>query len=228
MNLFLNNKYTRIYFQLMNTNQNGSVNEYYENHHVIPLSLGGDDNTKNIVRLTARQHFIAHLLLTKMTVGLHKMKMSYAFSFMLTKNSKLRKRHLCASRWYEYSRQILSETQKGRKFSEDTKSKMKLAAHKKYLNADMRRLVSTWTKNPSQATRNKIANAARNRSEESLEKMRLAKSKPCSIDDGITIFSSKKKLAEVYGWGKNGTGSKNFKYIDKSEHSSLLFAEGVI
>lgn len=36
-----------------------------ERHHVIPVCLGGTDDVSNIVNLTAREHFIAHMLLHK-------------------------------------------------------------------------------------------------------------------------------------------------------------------
>ena len=41
------------------------VDEYCENHHIIPKCLGGDNSPENMVRLTAREHFIAHQLLYK-------------------------------------------------------------------------------------------------------------------------------------------------------------------
>lgn len=40
-------------------------NEYTENHHIVPKSLGGTDDDSNMKRLTARQHFIAHWMLWK-------------------------------------------------------------------------------------------------------------------------------------------------------------------
>lgn len=36
----------------------------YENHHIIPRACGGLDNKENIVCLTIREHYIAHLLLS--------------------------------------------------------------------------------------------------------------------------------------------------------------------
>lgn len=39
------------------------INSYYENHHIIPKSEGGLDDKNNIVKLTAREHFLAHWLL---------------------------------------------------------------------------------------------------------------------------------------------------------------------
>lgn len=43
-----------------------SSSTYYENHHIIPKCLGGCNNAKNLVPLTGREHYIAHLLLWKM------------------------------------------------------------------------------------------------------------------------------------------------------------------
>ncbi len=39
---------------------------YYEQHHIIPKSLGGSNKKENLVLLTAREHFICHLLLIRM------------------------------------------------------------------------------------------------------------------------------------------------------------------
>ena len=38
---------------------------YYEIHHILPKCMGGTDNCDNLVMLTAKEHFISHLLLTK-------------------------------------------------------------------------------------------------------------------------------------------------------------------
>lgn len=38
---------------------------YYERHHIIPSCMGGLDTPDNLVLLTAREHYISHLLLHK-------------------------------------------------------------------------------------------------------------------------------------------------------------------
>ena len=35
---------------------------YYEKHHINPKWLGGNDTKDNLILLTAKEHFIAHLL----------------------------------------------------------------------------------------------------------------------------------------------------------------------
>lgn len=47
---------------------------YCEVHHIVPRCLGGTDDPSNLIRLSARQHFVAHLLLAKAHGG----KMIYA------------------------------------------------------------------------------------------------------------------------------------------------------
>ena len=37
--------------------------EYFEFHHIVPKSIGGDDSPDNVVPLTAREHVLAHLTL---------------------------------------------------------------------------------------------------------------------------------------------------------------------
>ena len=68
--------YKKIYFQIIKNRINNPASlplpedelgyVYSEIHHIIPRSFGGSDNPNNLVRLTAREHFIVHFLLYKM------------------------------------------------------------------------------------------------------------------------------------------------------------------
>jgi hypothetical protein len=91
--IFINNKYTAIYFRIIDRAKiRNSIVGYTENHHIIPRSLGGSDGNDNLVRLSAREHFICHWLLIKMIDGDSAYKMVKAFSMMRTSNS-LQKRY---------------------------------------------------------------------------------------------------------------------------------------
>jgi hypothetical protein len=51
----------------------------FETHHIIPRSLQGQNSPDNLVKLSYREHFIAHLLLTKMCFEKeHEIKMCWA------------------------------------------------------------------------------------------------------------------------------------------------------
>lgn len=57
--------------------------QYYEIHHIIPRCLGGLDNDDNLIKLTAKEHYIAHMLLAKIYSGTqYGYKLASAFNYM--------------------------------------------------------------------------------------------------------------------------------------------------
>ena len=117
--MFNNTKYTKIYNNIIDKAKNRILFGYKERHHVLPQSMGGNNKKENLVYLTAREHFVCHWLLVKMTSGSDKAKMLYALNMMRVKND-LQDRYSTniTSRVYEKYRQELSEviskTNKGR------------------------------------------------------------------------------------------------------------------
>lgn len=74
--------YQKIYNKLVSNKRDRSkTNGIYESHHIKPRSLGGSNSKTNLVLLTPREHFIAHLLLSKIYGG----KMTYALYIMSSK-----------------------------------------------------------------------------------------------------------------------------------------------
>lgn len=72
-------KYHRWYDQLIDRARSREIPSCYtEVHHIVPRSLGGSDAPENLVRLTYREHFIAHWLLTKLQRGGNLRKMQRA------------------------------------------------------------------------------------------------------------------------------------------------------
>jgi hypothetical protein len=61
--------YLKIYDQLINYARRNPPQGYSESHHIIPRCIGGCDEQTNLIRLSARQHFVAHLLLAKIHGG---------------------------------------------------------------------------------------------------------------------------------------------------------------
>ena len=84
--MFIDNKYYAWYKQLV-ASKNRVLDCYTEKHHIIPRCMGGDDSVENLVVLTAREHYIAHLLLTKCTSSVYKQKMSYALWNMVNRDN---------------------------------------------------------------------------------------------------------------------------------------------
>lgn len=101
--------YQKIYDAICQKRQADPAAGYGEVHHILPRSLGGSDDRSNLVKLTAREHFICHLLLVK----IHQNSASYykmvkAF-FMMSVSSENQQRHL-SSRNYEKLRKAFSES----------------------------------------------------------------------------------------------------------------------
>jgi len=95
--------YKKIYFAIIKNRRENPLDthSYGEEHHIIPRSFRGDNNKSNLVRLTAREHFVVHFLLYKMYKHRSQVlfpsskveaeryrKMSYAFNLMIRVKSK--------------------------------------------------------------------------------------------------------------------------------------------
>ena len=111
---------------------------YYENHHILPKCLGGNDEDDNLVLLTAKEHFVAHKLLTYIYKG--NRKVANAFNLMTFMNKR---KYGVTSRDYAYARELFiltpvsKETRQKRKKpkSQEHKEKLRQASikwHKEY------------------------------------------------------------------------------------------------
>lgn len=110
-NLFYDNWKTRAYFNIIEKALERGHGD--TSHHVMPLSLGGPNKKHNLVRLTHREHYVVHFLLTKMCKNKHHTyKMASAFWRM--NNSHLKDKQKITSNVYEIARKTFSESQKGR------------------------------------------------------------------------------------------------------------------
>lgn len=125
--IFIDNKYTTTYLNLINKAQLRNITSkaqakqaigYSERHHIIPRSLGGDDSLENLVFLTAKEHFICHLLLPKMLSGCAKSKMVHALWCIINQESSKQYRYKINSRLYDQIKQenskLLSEARLGK------------------------------------------------------------------------------------------------------------------
>jgi hypothetical protein len=109
--IFIQNKYTRWYNNIITNAQARTLpkDTYIERHHIIPRSLGGNNEQSNLVKLTAREHFVCHLLLTKMTIGRMRYKMSKALTMIMSiRRVGDRTNYSITSRWYEHTRKLAS------------------------------------------------------------------------------------------------------------------------
>jgi len=102
--MFTKNKYTKYYYNIIeNAKKRDSGDEI---HHIVPRCIGGNDSIDNLVKLTYREHYIVHGLLTKMHSS---KKLIDAYWAMSNQN----KNRYYRSRLYESARRQYSEAISG-------------------------------------------------------------------------------------------------------------------
>lgn len=108
--MFINNKYQKWYYEIVKNaiHRTINVNTYYETHHIIPRCLGGNNSKSNLVKLTAKEHFVCHRLLVYMVDSINNQyKMKNAVSkFMQSRSYQFR---VLNSRQYQICREYSSE-----------------------------------------------------------------------------------------------------------------------
>jgi hypothetical protein len=117
----LTNKYSRWYFSIIDQAKREPRSDG-EVHHIIPRSLGGSNCITNLVKLSFREHFLCHLLLTKMTEGEDRTKMAYALKFMTAKSAR-QNRYICTSRSFEIVKKLFAEARRNTIHREESKAK---------------------------------------------------------------------------------------------------------
>jgi len=74
--------YNNIISKAKNENREKHKFIYYEEHHIMPKSMGGDNSEKNLVLLTGREHFLCHFMMTKFVDEKYRLKAYMAFNCM--------------------------------------------------------------------------------------------------------------------------------------------------
>lgn len=122
--------YERVYYALINraireTHIGKRVKNYscyYEYHHIIPKSLGGGDCDSNLVMLTAKEHYVCHLLLTKKfnpgTMEFAKMLCAFKCMCVSYKHSRMIKNARQFKLYREHFSSVMSILQSGDKNSQ--------------------------------------------------------------------------------------------------------------
>lgn len=159
---------------------------YFEEHHIIPKCLGGTNDSENLVKLFPEEHYVAHQLLVK--IHPKEYKLLYALIIMTGEKEFVSRNNKA----YAWIKKRLSESKKGKQYSEESKLKMSESAKK-------RKPMSKETRQKMSASR--LGKKKGPMSEEQKEKIRITKANnprpawnkgiPCSEE-------TKQKLREYY------------------------------
>lgn len=124
--------YQKIYNNIIQYRKNNKPLGYIEKHHIFPKCLGGLNTSENIVELTAKEHFICHLLLTK--IYHNNTKLLWAFNGM--RRNPYQKRYINSKLYelykgkYQHSDETKNKIRNyniGKKLTEEHKKKISIS-----------------------------------------------------------------------------------------------------
>jgi len=178
-------------------------NVYTENHHIIHKSLGGSDEDENLIILTAREHYIAHLMLWKV----YGKQMTQAF-YMMCGFTKYKNK--LTSKQYE-------QLKKEMKHTEETKKKIGKA--NKGRKIKIKQSVETRRKRAE-------SNRGQKRSDETRKKMSITQKGKNNANYGNTHnIETKRKMSKSHK--ENPSKSKGMKDKKHSEETKRKISEKV-
>ena len=160
----------------------GKPEGYAERHHVVPRSLGGSNEPDNLVWLTAREHFVAHVLLANIHGGSQWFSvLMFAAGEKRTVNSRLyeaaKKRHAI---WMseQYAGRTLTEGRRaaisaGLKGNTNTKGSALSFSHRTAIAESMRGNTNNAGRKARAETRAKMAAARQGRGHSEETKARI-------------------------------------------------------
>jgi hypothetical protein len=153
---------------------------YYENHHILPKCLNGDDSKNNLVLLTPKEHYVCHKLL----ICMYKNNISLIYAFFMMSHFK-KYGNFITLRDYANIRNLISLTP----ITEEKRKNLKLGIKKrKPISEETRRKMSEARKGKASVTKGKSF------SEETKKKMSASQFKrlPPSKETREKIRNSKK------------------------------------
>lgn len=138
--------YKKIYYQIVDRAKNRKLDEYKETHHIIPKCIGGSNKAENLVELTAKEHFLCHMLLCEIYPD--EKKLTHAFWLMVIgrqKTKKVVKQYKVSSRAYERARIAYIKSRKGSNISDKHKSNISKKNSKKVYQFDLKgKFIKEW------------------------------------------------------------------------------------
>ncbi len=221
--MFLSNKYTKWYNQIvaraLKRGLTKKSDTYIEMHHIVPRSMGGGNKKENLVSLTAREHFICHWLLVKMTTGKGKASMVYALNFMHTGRGDHMPRYITkiSSKVYAVYRaefiKIHIASRTGKKQSAETIAK-RVASFKeafKTMDPAVKKKISDAV---SESNKNRVytdeMRAARSRAFKGVKKSDQAKKNMSAAQTGLKRKPLSEEHKNAISTRMKGEGNPNF------------------
>ena len=115
--------YQSLYNSIIERARHRHIEGYTEKHHVIPRCLGGTNDKHNLVRLTPKEHYIAHLLLCHIHPTNWKV---WAALIMMAPKAKVNgERVTVSAKTYQYARERYGTLRVDKTHTQEAKQKMR-------------------------------------------------------------------------------------------------------
>ena len=213
--MFKDSAWTYRYFKLISHARKRTLtNGYSEMHHVIPKCMGGNNDSTNLVKLTAREHLVAHKILVRCCKTEFHRKLLFAlWAMAVLKNKHTNQRAYLTSREYSKLREEYFTSRRGIPLTDETKNKISQAlTGNKIPEHVIQKRSATLTKNlisgKTQIRRNKLTDEQKilrkqkiaesfteERRNHAIEKMKLSKSN--WSEEEKLIYSKKLSIANT-------------------------------
>ena len=201
------NKYSKWYYSIIANAQSRNLlpEIQVEKHHILPKSLGGSNSPSNLVKLTLREHFICHILLTKMTIEKDRTKMVYALWKMCHSTKSKLTAFKITSRKYNSIKSLMSKIRTSEDFTPEWRAKISASCKGK----------SSWNKgvNRTDEEKSKISLTRKQRSSDPSWNIRP----PCSKEKAQKI----KEANLGKKWVHNKL-TKERRYVSISDFNLLI------
>ena len=140
--------------------------EYHERHHITPRCMGGGDEEENLIDLFAREHFVAHRLLSLEHPDNERLVYAWSIMAFCQNFNDGQERYILTPEEYEEARKAISRVRLGKPLTDETKKKLS-DAHKNLSkqsrenmsNAAKRRCTTEWRQKRSQLMQGKFSGA---------------------------------------------------------------------
>jgi len=154
--------YQNIYNKIIEKGKNRKLNEYKEIHHIVPKCMGGSNESDNLVELTAREHFLCHMLLCEIYPTNNKLR--HALFFMaMGKQIHKNRQYVIGSRTYERLKKEHSKFLTGKKQSKETRDKKSKSMKGKIVSEKTKQKISKVNSGRKITWKNKISDSLKGR-----------------------------------------------------------------
>jgi hypothetical protein len=203
--------YFNRYLKFINYCQNSRKTKFIEKHHIIPKSMGGSNDNNNLIELTAREHFIAHLLLWR---AFRNKQTNFSLWSMQMKQRSFKINSKTYQKLKEEHQILQSERMKKDNPMYKKECKEKISNHKKgkTLSYETKQKMSECRKGikKSEETKFKMSQSAKGKKKSDIHKLNLSK-------NHADISGSKNPM-----FGRSAIKEKNLKWYNDGNTNKFI------